>query len=143
MAGIAHTDGSTVDYAERAARSVTVAVLPSIALSQIDAVFRAALGDDKVDIVFRLGKRAACVLLTSAAAVDSACALSGMTLQPKSSAILPPCKLQVVPGVVKPTEEEVSEMSHGKKTNCTKMVKEASAHVIAAAGAAAMDLPKS
>ena len=106
--------GSAVDYDERAARSVTVHVLPSITLAQVDKVFRAA--GLPVEISFRLGKRAACVVLSSPEFLDAALSLRGAAIQPKSSASLPPCVLEIEPGVVKPPAEKVAQgASNGKK----------------------------
>ena len=99
---------------ERAARSVTVHVLPSITLAQVDKVFRAA--GLPVEISFRLGKRAACVVLSSPEFLDAALSLRGAAIQPKSSASLPPCVLEIEPGVVKPPAEKVAQgASNGKK----------------------------
>ena len=101
---MASSNSGGVDYAERATRSVTVTVLPSITLAQVDKLFRAA--GLPVEISFRLGKRAACVTLESSGSVEDALSLAGETIQPKSSASLAPCVIEVQRGVVRqPTED--------------------------------------
>jgi hypothetical protein len=109
--------GDAVDYAERAARSVTVTVLPSVTLAQVDRVFRAA--GLPVEISFRLGKRAACVTLATPDALDAALALAGTSIQPKSSAALSPCVIEIEPGVVKPPVDETKTESSGTTMTAT------------------------
>ena len=142
---MASTDSGGVDYAERATRSVTVTVLPSITLAQVDKLFRAA--GLPVEISFRLGKRAACVTLESSGSVEDALSLAGKTIQPKSSASLAPCVIEVQRGVVRqPTEDPEKSNASADGTAASEALRlwlgallaaRASAHSSASVAAAA------
>ena len=103
--------GSAVDYDERAARSVTVHVLPSITLAQVDKVFaqQVSRGD-----ILPAGQASRLRVLSSPEFLDAA-RRQGAAIQPKSSASLPLACWKSNLGYEPPAEKARRARATGRK----------------------------